>query len=257
MPRLPRRCELARSRQVDALMKGALSIEELMGAVRAEGIGLQTARRMSHVVALDVPTYPRPLFLTDTELHPHPGVDAKRDIVQNAVELVQALGIDTPKVAILSAMERIDPRVESTMEAAALCKMAERGQIVGALVDGPMPFETAISEEAAQRKGVTSPVAGKADILVVPDLEAGQMLVKQLQYLISAQAAGLILGARVPIVVTGPEDTVRTREAACAWPLYSSMPDSASRRQRKNGWHRYWCLETAGGRAARSGRTHS
>jgi phosphotransacetylase/acyl dehydratase len=207
---------MARARQIDALMKGSLSIEELMDAVCAEGIGLQTARRMSHVAALDVPTYPRPLFLTDTELHSHPGVDAKRDIVQNAVELVQALGVDTPKVAILSAKERIDTRVESTLEAAALCKMAERGQIVGALVDGPMPFETAISGEAAQRKGVTSPVAGKADILVVPDLEAGQMLVKQLQYLISAQAAGLILGARVPIVVTGPEDTVRTREAACA-----------------------------------------
>jgi phosphotransacetylase/acyl dehydratase len=207
---------LARARRVDALVKGSLSIEELMGAVRAEGIGLQTARRMSHVVALDVPTYSRPLFLTDTEIQHHPCVEAKRDIVQNAVELLQALGIQTPKVAILSALERIDPRMESTIEAAALCKMAERGQIVGALVDGPMPFETAISEEAAQRKGVTSPVAGKADILVVPDLEAGQMLVKQLQYLINAQAAGLILGARVPIVVAEPEDTVRTREAACA-----------------------------------------
>ena len=147
---------MARARGVDALMKGSLSIDELMGAVRAEGIGLQTARRMSHIVALDVPTYSRPLFLTDTELHHHPCVDAKRDIVQNAVELLQALGIHTPKVAILSAMERIDPRMESTIEAAALCKMAERGQIVGALVDGPMPFETAISEEAAQRKGVTS-----------------------------------------------------------------------------------------------------
>ncbi len=197
-------------------MKGSLSTAELMGAVRADGIGLQTARRMSHVAALDVPTYSRPLFLTDTEIQHHPCIEAKRDIVQNAVELLQALGIETPKVAILSALEHIDPRMESTIEAAALCKMAERGQIVGALVDGPMPFETAISEEAAQRKGVTSPVAGKADILVVPDLEAGQMLVKQLQYLISAQAAGLILGARVPIVVAEPEDTVRTREAACA-----------------------------------------
>jgi len=207
---------MAKANQVDALMKGSLSTEELMDAVRAEGVGLQTSRRISHVAALDVPAYPRPLFLTDTEIQPHPGVDAKRDIVQNAVELVHALGVDVPKVAILSAKERIDPRMESTLEAAALCKMAERGQITGALVDGPMPFETAISEEAAQRKGVKSPVAGMADILVVPDLEAGQMLVKQLQYLISAQSAGLILGARVPIVVTGPEDTIRTREAACA-----------------------------------------
>jgi len=207
---------LAKAGDVDALIKGSLSTQELMHAVNAEGIGLQTARRMSHVAALDVPTYPRPLFLTDTEIHPHPGLDAKRDIVQNAVELVHALGVETPKVAILSAKETIDPRMESTMQAAALCKMAERGQITGALVDGPMPFETAISEEAAQRKGVTSPVAGNADVLVVPDLEAGQMLVKQLQYLISAQVAGLILGARVPIVVAGPEDTARTRGAACA-----------------------------------------
>ena len=186
---------MARANQVDALMKGSLSTAELMGAVRAEGIGLQTARRMSHVAALDVPTYARTLFLTDTEIQSRPCIEVKRDIVQNAVELVQALGIDEPKVAILSAMERIDPRMESTLEAAALCKMAERGQIRGALVDGPMPFETAISEEAAERKGVRSPVAGKADILVVPDLEAGQMLVKQLQYLIKAQAAGLVLGA--------------------------------------------------------------
>jgi len=204
------------ARRVDALVKGSLSTEELMGAARAEGIGLQTARRMTHVVALDVPTYSRPLFLTDTVIQHHPCIEAKRDIVQNAVELLQALGIETPKVAILSALERVDPQMESTIEAAALCKMADRGQIVGAVVDGPMPFETAISEEAAERKGVTSPVAGKADILVVPDLEAGQMLVKQLQYLISAHAAGLILGARVPIVVAEPEDTVRTREAGCA-----------------------------------------
>lgn len=207
---------LARDQRVDALMKGSLSSEELMAAVRNADTGIRTARQMSHVVALDVPNYPRPLFLTDAELHPYPNIEAKRDIVQNAIELVQALGIDVPKVAILSAREWIDPRMESTMEAAALCKMAERGQIVGAEVDGPMPFETAISEEAAERKGVKSPVAGHADILVVPDLEAGQMLVKQLQYLIHAEATALVLGARVPIVFAGPEDTVRTREAACA-----------------------------------------
>lgn len=207
---------LARDQRVDALMKGSLSSTELLEAVRHSDQGLRTARQLSHVVVLDVPNYPRPLFLTDTVLHPHPNIDAKRDIVQNSVELVQAIGIDVPKVAILSASERIDPRMESTMEAAALCKMAERGQIMGAIVDGPMPFETAISEEAAQRKGVTSAVAGRADILVVPDLEAGQMLVKQLQYLINAQATGLVLGARVPIVIAGPEDTMRTREAACA-----------------------------------------
>ncbi|MGD9636579.1 MAG: bifunctional enoyl-CoA hydratase/phosphate acetyltransferase [Pirellulales bacterium] len=207
---------MARGGRVDAIMKGSLASDELLAAARSAELGLRTSRQMSHVVALDVPNYPRPLFLTDTELHSRPNVDTKRDIVQNAVELVQALGVNLPKVAILSARERIDPRMESTMEAAALCKMAERGQIVGAEVDGPMPFETAVSEEAAQRKGVLSPVAGRADILVVPDLEAGQMLVKQLQYLIRAEAASLVLGARVPIVMTGPEDTVRTREAACA-----------------------------------------
>jgi phosphotransacetylase len=197
-------------------LKGSLSTDELMSAVRAEGIGLQTARRMSHVMALDVPTYPRPLFLTDSELHPHPGVDAKRDIVQNAVDFLHALSVDEPKVAILSATDKIDPRLESTMEAAALAKMAERGQITGALVDGPLPFDAAISEEAAQRKGIRFTVAGKADVLVVPDLEAGQMLVKQLQYLMNAQAVGLVLGARVPIIVPVAEDTARTREAACA-----------------------------------------
>lgn len=207
---------MARAHQVDALLKGSLSTDELMSAVRAEGIGLQTARRMSHVMALDVPTYPRPLFLTDSELHPHPGVDAKRDIVQNAVDLLHALSVDEPKVAILSATDKIDPRLESTMEAAALAKMAERGQITGALVDGPLPFDAAISEEAAQRKGIRFTVAGKADVLVVPDLEAGQMLVKQLQYLMNAQAVGLVLGARVPIIVPVAEDTARTREAACA-----------------------------------------
>jgi phosphate acetyltransferase/phosphate butyryltransferase len=210
---------LARSGQVDLIMKGTLATEELMSAVESSTSGIRTGRRLSHVFALDVPTYARSLFLTDAELNVYPRIEDKRDIVQNAVDLLHAVGIDQPKVALLSAVERIDPRIESTTDAAALCKMAERGQITGALLDGPMPFDTAISEEAAIRKGIQSAVAGKADILVVPDLESGQMLIKQLQYLVDAQVAGLVLGARAPVILPGPEDTARSREAACALAL--------------------------------------
>jgi len=208
---------LARSGAVDALMKGTLPKEELLAALTAPDSGLQTARRMSHVYALDVAGYPRALFLTDAVLNVHPRLADKRDIVQNAIDLLQALGRDRPKVAILSALEQIDPSIESTLEAAALCKMAERGQITGGIVDGPLAFDTAVAQ--VDREGVISPIAGNADILVVPDLEAGQILVKQLEHLAGARVVGLVLGARAPIVFSDPNDTPRERTAACALAL--------------------------------------
>ena len=193
---------LARAGQVEALMKGSLHTDELMQAVLAPGMGLSTARRMSHVFVEDVPTYPRPMLLTDTAINIYPDLEAKRDIVQNAIDLAHVLGIEIPKVAVLSAIENVNPKIHSTLEAAALCKMADRGQITGGLVDGPLAFDTAVSPEAAHTKGIVSPVAGQADILVVPDLESGNMLAKQLEYLAEAQAAGIVLGARVPIILT-------------------------------------------------------
>jgi phosphotransacetylase/acyl dehydratase len=210
---------LARSGAVDALMKGTLPKEELLAALTAPDSGLQTAWRMSHVYALDVAGYPRALFLTDAALNVHPRLADKRDIVQNAIDLLQALGRDRPKVAILSALEQIDPSIESTLEAAALCKMAERGQITGGIVDGPLAFDTAVAKVDKEREGVISPIAGNADILVVPDLEAGQILVKQLEHLAGARAVGLVLGARAPIVFSDPSDTPRERTAACALAL--------------------------------------
>jgi phosphate acetyltransferase len=207
---------LARAGQVDALMKGSLTTEELMQAVVAKETGLRTGRRMSHVAAVDVPTYPRPLFITDAAINIYPGLEDKRDIVQNAIDLALILGIQTPKVAILSAIESISPKLESTLEAAALCKMADRGQISGGLVDGPLAFDDAVSPEAAQAKGIISSVAGQADILVAPDLETASMLTKQLEYLAEAQAADIVLGARVPIVLTSRADNALTRQASCA-----------------------------------------
>jgi phosphate acetyltransferase len=171
---------LARAGEVDALMKGSLHTDELMQAAVAPGIGLATDRRMSHVFVLEVPTYPRPLFITDAALNIYPDLEAKRDIVQNAIDLAHVLGIQMPRVAILSAVETVNPKIRSTLEAAALCKMADRGQITGGVVDGPLAFDNAVSPEAARAKGIVSPVAGQADILVVPDLEASNMLVKQL-----------------------------------------------------------------------------
>ena len=171
---------LARAGEVDALMKGSLHTDELMQAAVAPGIGLATDRRMSHVFVLEVPTYPRPLFITDAALNIYPDLEAKRDIVQNAIDLAHVLGIQMPRVAILSAVETVIPKIRSTLEAAALCKMADRGQITGGVVDGPLAFDNAVSPEAARAKGIVSPVAGQADILVVPDLEASNMLVKQL-----------------------------------------------------------------------------
>jgi len=210
---------LARAGEVDALMKGSLHTDELMQAAVAPGIGLATDRRMSHVFVLEVPTYPRPLFITDAALNIYPDLEAKRDIVQNAIDLAHVLGIQMPRVAILSAVETVNPKIRSTLEAAALCKMADRGQITGGVVDGPLAFDNAVSPEAARTKGIVSPVAGQADILVVPDLEAGNMLVKQLEYLAEAQITGIVLGARVPIVLTSRADDPRARLASCALAL--------------------------------------
>jgi phosphotransacetylase/acyl dehydratase len=207
---------MARAGEVEALMKGSLHTDELMGAVVPSATGLRTARRISHVFVLDVPAYPRPLMVTDAAINIFPDLECKADIVQNAIELAQILGIEQPKVAILSAVETINPKIQSTLDAAALCKMADRGQITGGLLDGPLAFDNAISEEAAKTKKIVSLVAGKADILLVPDLEAGNMVAKQLQYLAGADSAGIVLGTRVPIVLTSRADNVRTRLASVA-----------------------------------------
>jgi phosphate acetyltransferase len=207
---------LARSGQVRALMKGALHTDEFMAAVVDAASGLRTERRMSHVFALDVPTYPRPLFITDAAINIAPDLADKRDIVQNAIDLAHALGIAAPKVAILSAVETVNPKIPSTVEAAALCKMLDRGQIRGGVLDGPLAFDNAVSAGAAASKQLSSPVAGQADILVVPDLEAGNMLAKQLIYLAGADAAGIVLGARVPIMLTSRSDGLLARLASCA-----------------------------------------
>jgi len=220
---------LARAGQVDALMKGSLHTDELMQAVLAPGIGLSTARRMSHIFVEDVPTYPRPLFLTDTAINIYPDLDAKRDIVQNAIDLAHVLGIEVPKVAILSAIETVNPKIHSTLEAAALCKMAERGQITGGIVDGPLAFDTAVSPEAARTKGIVSLVEGQADILIVPDLESGNMLAKQLEYLAEAQAAGIVLGARVPIILTSRADSPLVHKASCALAVLMAQSNQEAR----------------------------
>jgi len=197
-------------------MKGALHTDELMAAVVDAASGLRTERRMSHVFVLDVPTYPKPLLITDAAINIEPDLETKRDIVQNAVDLAHALALAMPKVAVLSAVETVYPKIRSTVDAAALCKMADRGQITGCIIDGPLAFDNAISREAAETKAIASPVAGDADILVVPDLEAGNMLAKQLIYLSGAEAAGIVLGARVPIVLTSRSDSVLSRLASCA-----------------------------------------
>lgn len=207
---------MARTGEVEALMKGSLHTDELMGAVVPSATGLRTNRRISHAFLMDVPTYPRPLIVTDCAINISPGLKEKVDIVQNAIDLVRMLGLNQPKVAILSAVETVNPDIPSTLEAAALCKMADRKQITGGILDGPLAFDNAVNEEAARTKKIDSPVAGKADILLVPDLEAGNMLAKQLQYLAGADAAGIVLGTRVPIVLTSRADTVRTRLASAA-----------------------------------------
>jgi phosphotransacetylase/acyl dehydratase len=210
---------MAREGEVDAVMKGSLHTEELMHPVLAPRVGLRTDRRMSHVFVMDVPAYPRMLFITDAALNIYPDLEEKRDIVQNAIDLAHVLGIETPRVAILSAVETVNPKIHSTLEAAALCKMADRGQISGGLVDGPLAFDNAVSLESARTKGLVSPVAGQADILVVPDLESGNMLAKQLEYLADAQTSGIVLGARVPIILTSRADSPMAHIVSCALAL--------------------------------------
>ena len=207
---------LARAGEVGALMKGSLHTDELMAAVVSSATGLRTARRTSHVFVLDVPAYPRPLLITDAAINIQPTLEEKADIVQNAIEFAHVLGIARPRVAILSAMETVNPKLQSTLDAAALCKMADRGQITGGLLDGPLAFDNAISPEAARAKRIDSPVAGRADILVVPDLESGNMLAKQLQYFAGADSAGIVLGTRVPIVLTSRADSAHNRLASAA-----------------------------------------
>jgi phosphate acetyltransferase len=207
---------MAQAGEVHALMKGSLHTDELMSEVIAPGNGLRTSRRVSHIFVLDVPRYHKPLLVTDAAINIEPDFDAKADIVRNAIDLAHALGIACPKVAILSAVETVTPKMRSSMEAAALCKMADRGQITGAVLDGPLAFDNAVSAFAAGIKGIHSEVAGDADILVVPNLEAGNMLAKQLEYLADAQAAGVVLGAKVPIVLTSRADSAHSRVASCA-----------------------------------------
>ncbi len=208
--------ELVRAGEAELLMKGSLHTDELMAEILAKDTGLRTGRRVSHVFVMDVPTYPEPLFITDAAINISPDLEAKADIVRNAIDLHLGLGLGEPRVAILSAVETVTPKIPSTLEAAALCKMAERGQIAGGLLDGPLALDTAISPEAARIKGLGSEVAGRAQILVVPDLEAGNMLAKNLSFLAGADAAGIALGARVPIILTSRADNARTRMASCA-----------------------------------------
>ena len=207
---------LVRGGRAELLMKGSLSTDELLGAVVRRETGLRTARRLSHCFIMDVPGHTSVLFITDAAINIFPTLADKIDIVQNAIDLALALKIDEPKVAILSAMEVVNPKIQSTIEAAALCKMADRGQITGGLLDGPLALDNAISPEAARIKRIGGPVAGQADILVVPDLEAGNMLAKSLSFLVNADSAGIVLGARVPITLTSRADSVQSRLASCA-----------------------------------------
>ena len=208
--------ELVHAGRAEALMKGSLHTDELMGAVVSKTGGIRTERRISHCFIMDVPGHPDPLIITDAAVNIAPDLDAKVDIIQNAIDLAHAMGLDPVRVAILSAMETVTSKVPSTIEAAALCKMAERGQITGAILDGPLALDNAISPEAAAIKKIASPVAGRANILVVPDLEAGNMLAKSLSFLAKADAAGIVLGARVPIILTSRADSLISRLASCA-----------------------------------------
>jgi phosphate acetyltransferase len=208
--------EIVRAGKAEALMKGSLHTDELMGAVVSRDRGIRTARRISHCFIMDVPGHPHPLIITDAAVNIAPDLEVKVDIVQNAIDLARAMGVEQVRVAILSAMETVNPKVPSTIEAAALCKMADRGQITGAVLDGPLALDNAISIEAAKVKGIVSDVAGRANILLVPDLEAGNMLAKSLSFLAGADAAGIVLGAKVPIVLTSRADSLLTRLASCA-----------------------------------------
>jgi phosphate acetyltransferase len=208
--------ELVHAGRAEALMKGSLHTDELMGAVVSGAAGIRTERRISHCFIMDVPGHPDPLIITDAAVNIAPDLDVKVDIIQNAIDLAHAMGADEVRVAILGAMETVTTKVPSTIEAAALCKMAERGQITGAVLDGPLALDNAISPEAAAIKKIASPVAGRANILVVPDLEAGNMLAKSLSFLAKADAAGIVLGARVPVILTSRADSLSSRLASCA-----------------------------------------
>ncbi|MBC7681040.1 MAG: bifunctional enoyl-CoA hydratase/phosphate acetyltransferase [Ferruginibacter sp.] len=210
---------LVRNGEAQALMKGSLHTDELMAEVVKPVDGLRTERRVSHVYLVDVPSYPKPLLISDAAINIEPDLDAKRDIVQNAIDLAHAIGIAQPKVTILAAVEVVNAKMQSTLDAAALCKMADRGQITGGLLDGPLAFDNAVSPQAVRDKGIVSPVAGQADILIAPNLEAGNMIAKQLQYLADAQVAGIVMGARVPVVLTSRADGTAARIASCALAL--------------------------------------
>lgn len=221
---------LVRCGEADALMKGSLHTDELMSAVVARDTGLRTARRISHCFVMDVPSHPDALIITDAAINIAPSLEDKAHIVQNAIELAQALSFPEVRVAILSAMETVNPAVPSTIEAAALCKMADRGQITGAIVDGPLALDNAIDLGSAAIKHISSPVAGRANVLVVPDLEAGNMLAKSLSFLAGADAAGIVLGARVPIILTSRADSATTRLASCAVAALLAAAQQASAR---------------------------
>ena len=208
--------QMVRCGEAETLMKGSLHTDELLHEVMKKDGGLRTERRLSHCFLMAVPTYARPVIITDAAINILPTLEEKADIVQNAIELAHAVGVAQPKVAILSAVETVTPKIPSTIDAAALCKMADRGQIKGGLVDGPLAFDNAVDEEAARTKGIVSPVAGKADILIAPNLEAGNMLAKQLTFMADAEAAGIVIGARVPIILTSRADSARTRLASAA-----------------------------------------
>jgi phosphotransacetylase/acyl dehydratase len=210
---------LVRAGRADALMKGALHTDEVMAAALHPSDGLRTERRMSHIFGFDVPTYPKPLMITDAAINIAPNLEVKKDIVQNAIDLARAIGVETPKVAVLSAVETVTSKLQSTLDAAALCKMADRGQIRGGVIDGPLAFDNAINRQAALTKGIDSPVAGDPDILVAPNLEAGNMIAKQLTYLAGADSAGIVLGARAPILLTSRADNVASRLASAALAL--------------------------------------
>ena len=207
---------LASSGEVESLMKGSLHTDEIMGAIVPTAAGLRTSRRISHAFVMDVATYPKMFIMTDAAVNIFPNLEDKRDIVQNAIDLARALGVETPKVGILSAVEVVNSKIPSTLDAAALCKMADRGQITGGILDGPLAFDNAISAQAAKTKGITSPVSGDVDILLAPDLESANMLFKQLTYLAGAEGAGIVLGTRIPVVLTSRADSIRTRLASVA-----------------------------------------
>ena len=208
--------ELVRKGEAELLMKGSLHTDELLSAVVARETGLRTGRRISHVFLMDVPTYHKVLIVTDAAINIAPALEDKADICQNAIDLARTFGIERPKVAILAAVETVTTKMPATLDAAALCKMAERGQIKGGQLDGPLAFDNAISKEAAKIKGITSEVAGDPDILLAPDLEAGNMMAKQLSFLANADSAGIVLGARVPVILTSRADSLRARIASCA-----------------------------------------